>query len=422
VTDVRQRSIGQSRSAELREPSRAFLVLIAAVAGCAAIYGWLVFATTFTNPGAIGFNFNTIGTDWMVFHGAARRFLDGQLASVFDGDRFTAYLNQSYAHWLTSKLAFRPWVYPPSYLLLLLPFGRLGFMTSYVLFQLATAAALAASIAVGDDRDRQTRWMIAAGALLCPASSINAASGQNAFLIAALLIGGVRLMKDRPLLAGVVFGLLSIKPQLAIMAPIALIAAGRWRTLSSAAATALALMVASALVIGVDPWIIWLQQTLGALVAPSAKWIEYGRMWGCSVWTCAVLLGAPPALASILQLAASLFSVVAVAVAFRRPLSQPIRIAVLLAATCLAAPHWSPYDAIMLTIAGFCWLSEQRQRGAWPAIVVLALWLAPLASPPLIMPVSRLLPVLIVGFIAVAIWGTRQDVEAAAAKPIAQPA
>ncbi|HEX4198638.1 MAG TPA: glycosyltransferase family 87 protein [Caulobacteraceae bacterium] len=424
MADVLRRPLGQSSSAAPAAPSRTFVGLIAAVAIGAALYGWLVYVSTFVRPGAIGINFNSVGTDWMVFHGAARSFLGGHLAILFDGDRFTSFLNQSYAKQLTMKLPFRPWVYPPSYLLLVLPFGLLEFMVSYVVFQLATAAALGASVVASAGRDRATAFVIAGAALLSPAAAFNAASGQNAFLIAALLIAGVRLMRDRPMLAGVVLGLLSIKPQLAIMAPIALIAARQWRTLFAAAATAFALTAASALVIGPEPWIIWLQQTLANLVAPGAKWTEYGRMWGDSVWTCAVLLGAPPMLASILQLAATLFSTVAVAVAFHRPFSQPVRIAVLLAATCLAAPYWSPYDAVLLALAGLYWLSDRwrGERAVWPWIVALALWLAPLLSPPLIMPTGRLIPVLIAGFIAAAVWGTRPAAEPLSGKSIAQPA
>ena len=108
------------------------------------------------------------------------------------------------------------------------------------------------------------------------------------------------------------------------MAPIALMAGGQWRALFAAAGSALILALASAMMFGVDTWIIWLHQTVASLIAPSAQWIEYGRMWGYSVWTCAVLLGATPMIASVLQLAVMLFAGGAVAVAFR-PSSECVR-------------------------------------------------------------------------------------------------
>src|ERR1700753_2816348 len=92
-------------------------------AAAAAIYGWLVFATTFTHPGAIGPNYKGVGSDWAVYHGAVQSYFDGDFATIFDGDRFTAFLNERYGWWFSAPLPFRPWVYPPSYLLLLIPFG-----------------------------------------------------------------------------------------------------------------------------------------------------------------------------------------------------------------------------------------------------------------------------------------------------------
>lgn len=387
--------------------SRPILMLLAVTAALAAVYAWLVFAVTFVRSGAIGLNFNAVGADWMVFHGAARSYLDGHLATIFDGTRFTAYLNRSYAPWLSMKLPFRPWVYPPSYLLLVAPFGLLGFLSSYVLFQALAAAALVAAIVVGaEDRDRRMSWAIAAGAVLCPAAADSAASGQNVFLIAALLVAGVRMLDARPVLAGVILGLLTIKPQFAVMAPIALLAARQWRALFAAAAAALVLVAVSAVVFGVDAWTIWLQQTIGNLVAPDSQWTIYGRMWGCSIWTCAVLLGASSSVASMLQLGGVLLAGGAVVIVFRRPADAFDRIAVLLAATVLAAPYWSFYDAVLLALAALCWLARQdrREPALWPWMLALALWVLPLVSPPLVAPAGRLGPLLIVVFIVAAVW------------------
>jgi hypothetical protein len=66
------------------------------------------------------------GTDWLAFYGAARAYLEGRLALIFDAAAFTAYLNADFAWWLAQPVAFRPWVYPPSFLLLLVPFGGLS--------------------------------------------------------------------------------------------------------------------------------------------------------------------------------------------------------------------------------------------------------------------------------------------------------
>src|SRR5437867_4092525 len=105
------------------------IILVAAVA---ALYGWAGVVMTPSHPGSAGVNLNALGTDWMVFYSGARYFFDGTIGALFDGDRFTAYLNSTFAWWLSAPLPFLPWVYPPSYLLAMLPFGLLPFVASYI--------------------------------------------------------------------------------------------------------------------------------------------------------------------------------------------------------------------------------------------------------------------------------------------------
>src|SRR6516162_8180155 len=151
-----------------------------APAALATLYGWALLGSTFSHPGSVGLDLNAPGTDWMVFYGAARSFIGGNLGLIYDGDRFTAYLNSTFSGWLSKPMVYRPWVYPPSYLLAVLPFGALPFAASYLLFQLVSAALLAAALSLGSHRSRR-RALVACSALVCPAASINVAVGQNAF-------------------------------------------------------------------------------------------------------------------------------------------------------------------------------------------------------------------------------------------------
>src|SRR4029079_4190902 len=131
----------------------------------------------------------------------------------------------------------------------------------------------------------------------------------------------------------------TFKPQFCILVPIALIAAGQWRALLASGFSALAMMIPSVLVFGWDLWIRWFPLIFENLVSPNQKWIEFGRMWGHSVYTCAVLLGAPDRWASLIHLRATLGAPVSVIFAFRSRLGTRKKTAVFLAATVLAAPH-----------------------------------------------------------------------------------
>jgi hypothetical protein len=385
-------------------PSRVTVpTIVIAVAAIAAIYGWAVLASTPAHPGSIGLNLNALGTDFMVFYSGARWFWTGHLAELLDGDRFTIYLNGTFAHWLSQPLSFRPWVYPPNYLLLMLPFGLLPFAAAYVLFQLTTAASLAAALCIGGKR--QTLPLVIAAALLSPAAAINAGMGQNGFLSAALIVAGLRFIPTRPVLAGAILGLLTIKPQFWLLVPIVLIAAREWRALVWSAISAAAVALISAGVFGFDTWRHWIDLARGSYGDPNGEWVELGRMWGDSIYACLVSGGAPQSIANALQAAGTLAGIALAYFAFRRDLPWDRKIAILLAATILAAPHTSLADTVLLTTAAALWAGELATAKAPLAqwTLALALWIAALVNPPLVSPIGRFTPLLVIGFIGVAL-------------------
>ena len=78
-------------------------------------------------------------------------------------------------------------------------------------------------------------WLLLA--LAFPSVLINVGHGQNGFLTAALLGGALVVLDRRPLVAGILLGLLVYKPQYGLMLPIVLAVSGRWRCFAAAAAT-----------------------------------------------------------------------------------------------------------------------------------------------------------------------------------------
>src|SRR6516165_12782915 len=87
-----------------------------------------------------------------------------------------------------------------------------------------------------------------------PATFVNIGHGQNGFFTAALLGGALHLLDRRPLIAGVLIGLLAYKPQFGMLIPIALIAAWRWNTIAAAIATIATLIAISFLTLGSGVW------------------------------------------------------------------------------------------------------------------------------------------------------------------------
>lgn len=396
--------------------------IILAIGAIAAIYGWAVVLVTPGNPGSIGLNLNALGTDYMPLYGAAQQVLGGHFDGLYDGDRLTAHLNDAFASWLSAPLAYRPWVYPPSYLFVMLPFAAVPFAASYAAFQLATAALLGVALwfAVGRDTARP---LVVAAALLGPAAAISVGLGQNAFLAVALLVAGLRLLPRRPVLAGIVLGLLTLKPQNWILVPLALAAARDWRALVASIATGALLVCGAAAAFGGDLWRQWLGAAqLGYEVA------RLGGLWDDSIYACLLAAGASSTLAGVAQFAGSTLAAGVAYLAFRLPLSRDRKIAVLLAATVVAAPHSSLADLVLPATAAALWLGEAVEEGAPLAqwTLALAVWLAALVNPPLVSPVGRLTPVLLLAFIAFLLGGgarplvgAESGVKAARPRPLA---
>ncbi len=224
-------------------------------------------------------------------------------------------------------------------------------------------------------------------------------------LMAALLVGGFRMLRTRPALGGVVLGLLTMKPQFWLLVPVALAAEREWQALRWSVVAAIGLAFASLAVFGVDSWRHWLDLAQASYADPHGRWVELGRMWGDSIYACVVSAGLPETVADAAQVAGMLLAIALVYGAFRLRLPGDQKIAVLLAATILAAPHSSLADTVLLATAAALWSGEAAQGGASLAkwTLALALWLTPLFNPPLVSPVGRLTPLLILGFIAMTI-------------------
>ena len=261
-----------------------------------------------------------------------------------------------------------PFAYPPHALLLLWPLGWFSYGTGYLLFELVSFGLLLWA------SPRRPALL-----LLVPTTAINLWFGQSGFLFAALLIGGMRLVGPRPILAGVLLGLASAKPQLGLLVPVALLAIGAWRTIGAAAATIAVLVALTSLLFGLAIWPSW----LAVLPDYAARFnVEMAQLWSLvpTVEGTLRLLGQSEAFALAVQIPVTLLVAALVAWRYRRA-ADDTALACLCAGTFLATPHAFVYDLPLVT-AGFCLLHENLRR---PVLRIVALAVA-------------LLPVLLVNY------------------------
>ena len=320
---------------------RARNLLLTALASVFAVLLFLGLRTLVTGSGFHRFgDFYALWVSGFIAH-------EGQPALNYDSDAL--HLRQAVLG--MNPRAFNPFPYPPTFLLMLAPFGALGLGLAFALFMGGTFALYLWAM-TGRNLRSAPRLL---SALLAPATTITLISGQSGFLSGALMLGGLRLLRSRPIVAGVLFGLLAYKPQLGVLVPIALIAAGLWRTIAAAAVTGLVCAALSSFVFGFDIWPIWLHQLLDY----SGHFDPVNYLMP-TIEANARMLGLPERLAQVVQAAVTIPVAIVVWRAFRAGVTAQAG-ALLVVGTFLATPHAFNYDMPMMT-AAIVWYFEENLR------------------------------------------------------------
>ncbi len=310
-----------------------------------------------------------LGADFITFYTASEMAISGRLADAYDVGRFGA-AERAVVPALATVF---PWQYPPSFALLVAPLSILPYTAAFLVFIGATVALYLWLIhAILPDR----RALIAA--LAFTASFVDALGGQNGFLSTALLGAGLLLLGSRPVVAGVLLGLLTYKPHLGILVPFLLLAGGYWRSIASAVATALVLALAAGLAFGFESWIAFWQHLPVASTYLREGALPWDKM--TSFFAAARLLGADEISAGILHGVVALAVAVLSILAWRRRGEHDLRVALAVTAATLVSPFIYDYDLVLLAIP-IAILAKDGLRGGWMpglrTILVIA-WVAPM--------------------------------------------
>jgi alpha-1,2-mannosyltransferase len=181
-------------------------------------------------------------------------------------------------------------------------------------------------------------------------------------------------------LAGLLFGALVYKPQLALIIPIALIASRRWMTFAVAAGAAAALCAASYAIWGEAVWRGFLDASPLARAALERHLVGDEKMQ--SVFAAVRLLHGPLALAYGAQGLTALAAAAALFCLQRRDFRGPSEAPALIAATLLASPFLLDYDLTLLAFPLAYLARRGLERGFAPfeKSVLVLVYLLPLAS------------------------------------------
>ena len=234
------------------------------------------------------------------------------------------------------------WSYPPHFLLFTWPLALMPYVAAYILY---CAVGLAMYLAVTGADERRLDHLVLLS--IAPAVIVNIWCGQNGFFVAALLVGGLMVLDRRPILAGLLFGLLSIKPHLGILLPLMLALTGRWRTILAAAATVLLLVITAAFVFGIDVWTAYIDDAMPVQSRVFLRDFENFMTHMPTAFMNARVAGLPLPAAAGLQIGVSLAAIGAVIWTFWQRRDADLSNALLLTAAFLATPYAFNYDMVV---------------------------------------------------------------------------
>lgn len=260
------------------------------------------------------------------------------------------------------------WYYPPHAFLFAAPLGLFPYQIVRPLWIALTIGAMAL---IGW-RAGPRGFLTAPILVLSPACFAVIYFLQPSAFVAAGLTAALLLSRRRPVIAGIILGILTIKPQYGLLAPVFLIATGQWRVIAAAAATTLALFAISTVAFGAEIW----RAYFASFETVRETYVLLPHPGTASLGQLATKLGASPPVATAAQFLC--IAVAAVGVyAGARKLDYKTAAGFALLLSLAASPsiwaHDWPLAAAALAVIA-------RARGAWPPPVqaaALALWVTP---------------------------------------------
>jgi alpha-1,2-mannosyltransferase len=341
-----------------------------------AMTGWIAVSDGLIDP-----NGKPIGSDFSSFYAAGSLVLDGRANDVYDMTLHYAREQQMFG----AATPYYGWLYPPIFLLVATPLALMPYPLALAVWQIGTFALYLSVIGAIVRRMHQRGtaigpiWLpIAAG---FPAVFVNLGHGQNGFLTAALFGAALLALPTRPVISGVLFGLLAYKPQFALVVPIALLAAGQWRTVVAAGITVMALVAVTSLAFGANLWLAFAAstETSRRLLLENGD-VGFEKLQ--SVFAAVRMWDGGIPLAYAVQGVASAAAVCGTAWVWRSSSDRDLKGALLIIATLLASPHVLDYDLMMLAPAIAFIVSAGVAGGFrdYEISVLAAAWIVPLLS------------------------------------------
>ncbi|WP_296225392.1 glycosyltransferase family 87 protein [Ralstonia sp. UBA689] len=273
-----------------------------------------------------------------------------------------------------STSTFGPFPYPPTFLLLIYPLGKLPFGAAALVL---SAGGVALYLTVLRSMLRlQAGWFLPT--LAFPGVWVTLLAGQNSLFTLAAAAGALLLLRRHPIASGACIAVLCIKPQLGVLFPLFLLCQRQWTALASAAVFSILSLALSWLALGTETFLAFTHSLamFRHVVVENGDSVLYGaptvfgvlRTAGCSL-----------AVSYLAHALASLLVVSTCVWLWRSRCRFALRAATLPIATMLVQPYLLYYDLAWLALP-IAWLTLDCLRhgsSRSERAILVASWLVP---------------------------------------------
>ena len=195
-----------------------------------------------------------LGRDFVNVFTAGHLMFEGGLANIYDVESYRRFQDLLFdQRVIEHNYSYTPVSFFYVWLFALVPYG-----VAYAAWIVLTGALFIFAARPYLREAGLPAWI----AVLTPAALMNVWAGHYGFLFGALWLGAWSLLESRPRLAGVLVGLMIVKPHLALLMPLLLAARGAWRTFLYAAITVIMLILSSGMLFGWDLWAAYVTDTM----------------------------------------------------------------------------------------------------------------------------------------------------------------
>jgi hypothetical protein len=349
---------------------------------------WSVYVWNMATPGLLDRSRNLKGTDFL------HLYTLGSLALAHRGDDLYSLRAQSQLIAqrvpAASGIRYLP-LYPPQVSIFFAPFASLSYPWALILWlTLSTLIYGACCYTVWRACPNLHNYKLTVLILAMgfPASWHLIAWGQtSALALACFTLAFFALRTHHDCFAGLAFGCLIFKPQLALAAALVFVFTPNWRVIGGALLSASAQVSAACLYYGPAPFREWTRMLLGIpSLLPQLEPRLYQTHSLRTFWT---MLTPWPAVSLAFYLLTALIVFGLTVIGWRSQLPLSLRYSALLLATVLLSPHLTVYDLVILAPAFLLlsdWIVTQPGDPATPHLKLL-LYLAFLV--PLLGPLAR---------------------------------